>query len=97
MSLSEMLDSRTQLTVSPKPVYLDSRPCDQAAPSAAGGFFASCVAIPRGQVISGTYYASPSPEECLLEDAQLASEFQAWDTLSDEALEVFERQIEETK
>jgi len=33
----------------------------------------------------------------LLEDAHLASELQAWDTLSDEALEVFERQGEETK
>jgi len=32
-----------------------------------------------------------------MEDAQLAAEFQARDTLSDEALEVFERQLEETK
>ena len=41
--------------------------------------------------------ASSSAEEYFMEDAQLAAEFRAWDTLSDEALEVFERQLEETE
>jgi len=32
-----------------------------------------------------------------MEDAPLAAESQAWDMLSDEALEVFERQLEQTE
>jgi len=42
-------------------------------------------------------FASSPPEEYPTEDTQLAAEFQSWDTLSDEALEVFERQLEETE
>jgi len=42
-------------------------------------------------------FASSSPEEYPMEDAQLAAESQAWDMLSDEALEVFERQLEQTE
>jgi len=98
MSTVEMLDSRTELTISPNAVYLDSRPDDQAAPSGTGYPLVPCPGQhPGSRVISGIYYVSSQQEEWSAEEAQLAAEFQAWDALSDEAIEVFERQIRETK
>lgn len=90
-----MFDSRTSTMVGAADVYVTSEPRDNRWGQPAASHYAFAVVGDRliGQSIEGVYSPSRTDEDTPQSDAQLASEFAAWEQASDEALTNFENSL----
>jgi len=89
------IDSRTLTVRHDTPVYVSSEPRDSewGQPPASHYVFSTVGARLFGQPIAGVYLLSPSSGISSI-DSHLATEFEAWDAASDEALASFEATLD---